>query len=118
MLLFGGAAIMLNRDRIRQLRALAIRVGVSAITFAIVIRIGGWAVDPAGGRSPIAAGGAVLLKSNGHILASVAVGAAVIAAAMSVILLRRRRPKPTTSDPVDISESTGEQPVLVGAGVR
>jgi len=46
------------------------------------------------------------------------VGAAVIAAAMSVILLRRRRPKPTTSDPVDISESTGEQPVLVGAGVR
>lgn len=118
MLLFGGAAITLNGDRIRQLRALVIRVGVSAITFAIVIRIGGWAVDPAGGRSPIAAGGAILLKSNGHILASVAVGAAVIAAAISMILLRRRRPKRATPDPIDLHESTGEQPVLVAAGAR
>lgn len=118
MLLFGGAAIMLNGDRIRQLRALVIRIGVSAITFAIIIRIGGWAVDPAGGRSPIAAGGAVLLKSNGHILAGVAVGAAAIAAAMSILLLRRRRPQPRKQGPIDMYESTGEQPVLAGAGVR
>ncbi|MDX2344497.1 MAG: hypothetical protein QNL12_12570 [Acidimicrobiia bacterium] len=119
MLLFGTGALVLSDDRERQLRALAIRVGVSAFTFAIIIRIGGWAVDPAGGRSPIAAGGAVLLKSNGHILASVAVGAAIVATGMSIILLRRRRPKLKTPDPEPIvtHESTGEQPVLVGAGV-
>lgn len=118
MLLFGTAAIVLNDDRVRQLRSLVIRIGVSAVTFSIIIRIGGWAVDPAGGRSPIAAGGAVVLKSNGHVLSLVAVAAAVLAAAISIILRRRRRPKPTMPDPVDIADSTGEQPVLVGAGVR
>jgi len=118
MLLFGVAAVLLNEDRVRQLRSLVIRIGVSAVTFAIIIRIGAWAVDPAGGRSPIAAGGAVLLKSNGHILASVAIAAAVIAAAISPVLLRRSLPRPTPPDPVDTDETTGEQPALVGAGAR
>jgi hypothetical protein len=116
LLVFGGAAVMLNDERIRQLRALVIRIGVSAFTFAIVIRIGGWAVDPAGGRSPIAAGGAVLLKSNGHILVAVVAGAAVVAAGMSIFLLRRRRgTTPIVSGPVDTPESPSEQPVLVGS---
>ncbi len=116
LLLFGAAAVTLNTDRIRQLRALVLRIGVSAVTFAVVIRIGAWAVDPAGGRSPIAAGGAVLLKSNGNILAAVAVGAAVIATGMSVFLSRRRRSKPNAPDPIETCKSTGEQPVLATAG--
>ena len=117
MLVFGAVATMLHDERIRQLRALVIRIGVSAITFSVIIRVGGWAVDPSGGRSPVAAGGAVLLKSNGHILAAVAVGAAVLAAAMSIFLLHRRRPKAIAPDPIDTRQSTGEQPVLVGVGV-
>jgi hypothetical protein len=117
LLLFGGAAVLLNRDRVRQLRALSVRIGVSAVTFAIVIRVGAWAVDPAGGRSPIAAGGAVLLRSNGHILAVVALSAAVIAAGLSIYLLRRRRTRITPPEPIDTFEPTGEQPVLVGSGV-
>mgnify|MGYP001824156813 CR=1 FL=1 len=116
MLVFGAAAIALSDDRVRQLRTLVIRIGVSAITFAIVIRIGAWAVDPSGGRSPIAAGGAVLLRSNGHILAAVAASAAAVAAGISMILLRRRHPRSTTANPIGTFESTGEQPALVGAG--
>jgi len=118
MLLAGGAALVLNEDRVRQLRSLAIRIGVSAMTFAIIIRIGAWAVDPAGGRSPIAAGGAVVLKSNGHILAAVAVGAATAATAISLGLVRRHGPQPIPSGPDDTAETTGEQPALVGAGAR
>jgi hypothetical protein len=118
MLLFGIAAVLLNEDRVRQLRSLVIRIGVSAVTFAIIIRIGAWAVDPAGGRSPIAAGGAVMLKSNGHVLAAVAVAAAVISAAITPIVLRRRRPRPSSAIAADANEETGEQPVLVGAGAR
>ena len=118
MLLFGAVAVFLNEDRVRQLRSLVIRIGVSAVTFAIIIRIGAWAVDPAGGRSPIAAGGAVVLKSNGHIFAAVAVAAAAIAAAISPVLLRRRRPGPAPPEQGGITETTGEQPVLVSAGVR
>jgi hypothetical protein len=117
LLLFGGAAVTLNADRVRQLRALAIRIAVSAITFAIVMRVGAWAVDPSGGRSPIAAGGAVLLRSNGHVLATVALVAAVIASAISMILWRRRRRGPVAVDPPDEHESTGEQPGLVTSGV-
>ncbi len=112
--LFGGLAVWLSPDRLRQLRVLAIRIGVSAFTYAIVFRLGAWAVDPAGGRSPVAAGGAVLLGSNGHVLAIVAVTAAIAATAMSMFLVRRRRPRP--ADEPDRGESTGEQPVLVGAG--
>ncbi len=117
LLLFGGAAVMLNRDRVRQLRALFVRIGVSAVTFAIVIRVGAWAVDPAGGRSPIAAGGAVLLRSNGNIFAVVALMAAVIATGLSIYLLRRRRTRTAPADPIDTFDFTGEQPVLVGSGV-
>lgn len=112
MLLAGGAAVWLSPDRVRQLRALVIRVAVSAVTFAIVIRIGAWAVDPAGGRSPVAAGGAVLLRSNGHVLAAVAVAAATAAAGMSAFLVRRRRLQPIADSTF---EATGEQPVLVGS---
>lgn len=117
MLLFGTAAVLLNDDRVRQLRSLAIRIGVSAITFAIIFRIGAWAVDPAGGRSPFAAGGAVLLNSNGHILAIVAAAAAVAAGGISVVLLRRRLVRSAPEETLDTDEPTGEQPVLVGAGV-
>lgn len=113
MLVFGGAAVAMNPDRIRQLRALVIRLGVSAFTFAIVIRVGAWAVDPAGGRSPVAAGGAVLLGSNGHIMAIVTGAAAAVAAAMSMFLRRRRRPADLAID--DKDDVTGEQRVLVGA---
>ncbi len=114
MVTFGGAAVMLSSDRVRQLRALVVRLGVSAFTFAIVFRIGAWAVDPDGGRSPIASGGAVLLKSNGHILAIVAVAAAVVAGGMSVFVLRRQRSQPAIDEPAAVGESTDEQPVLVG----
>ena len=99
------------------MRSLVIRIGVSAVTFAIIFRVGAWAVDPAGGRSPIGAGGAVLLKSNGHILAIVAAAAAVAAGAISVVLLRRRWVQPPAEEILDADEPTGEQPVLVGAGV-
>lgn len=117
MLLFGTAAVLLNDDRVRQLRSLVVRIGVSAITYAVIFRAGAWAVDPAGGRSPIAAGGAVLLESNGHILGFIAGGAAVAAGGISAVLLRRRVQSPSTVS-VDTGEPTGEQPVLVGAGVR
>lgn len=118
LLVFGAAAVWLAEDRLRQLRSLVIRIGVSAFTFAIIIRIGAWAVDPAGGRSPIAAGGAVLLKSNGHVLPVVAIGAAMVAATMSVFVVRRRRPRLVKPDEMVTTDSTGEQPVLVGSGVR
>lgn len=83
--------IFLAEERLRQLRSLALRVVVSALTFAILLRIGAWALDPRGGRSPLAAGGAVVLASSGHVLVFAAVIAAVIATVATIGVKRRRR---------------------------
>jgi hypothetical protein len=87
----GAGAIAIADDRIRQARSLAIRLGVSAMTFAIILRLGAWAVDPRGGRSPIRAGGSRLLGSNAHVPLLVALAAAVLVAGVSYVLFRRRR---------------------------
>ncbi len=90
MLITGGLATWLSAEPVAQLRALAVRLSVSAVTFAVILRAGSWAVDPRGGRSPIAAGGAVLLASNGRLLVFVAVAAAAGAGALTVWVRRRR----------------------------
>ena len=79
MIVTAAAAVFLAEERMRQVRALAIRVAVSAATFVILLRFSAWALDPGGGRSPLAAGGAILLSSSGHVLvlaAMIAVGVA------------------------------------------
>lgn len=90
MTLSAGAAIALSEERLRQMRGLAFRIAVSAVTFALLLRISAWALDPGKGRSPLAAGGSVLLSSGLHVLvitAGLAGGAALFAA----VGVRRRR---------------------------
>jgi cytochrome bd-type quinol oxidase subunit 2 len=90
MVLAGALAVVMSGDRRRQIRGLAVRVAVSAATFAVVLRVGAWAVDPSGGRSPLAAGGAVVLGAKGHVPAFVA-AVATVAAALASVAVRRRR---------------------------
>jgi hypothetical protein len=90
LLLAGGLAVALGEDRLRTLRTLAVRIAVSALTVAVILRVGAWALDPQGGRSPVAAGGAVLLRSNGLLLplfAAINLGAAFLI----TTAVRRRR---------------------------
>lgn len=94
-----AAAVATSRQRTRQVRDLATRVAVSGVSFAIFLRVGAWATDPAAGRSPIAAGGSVLLGSHGHVplwVAGVATGVALVAA----VTVRRRRRSPAGPTPV------------------
>lgn len=92
MLIFGMAALWLSGDRVRQARSLATRIAVSGFTFAIVLRVGAWAVDPGGGRAPIAEGSAVLLRSNsGVLLVIAAVGLGVFGALSGALVFRLRR---------------------------
>ncbi len=116
MVLTGGTAMKLSGDHVRQLRTLAVRIGVSALTFALIFRIGAWAVDPAGGRSPIAAGGAVLLRSNGHVMPLVIGAAMILTAATSLVIVRRRRARFDGGGGDDVVPR--ERRVLVKAGAR
>ncbi|RPI25486.1 MAG: hypothetical protein EHM57_01465, partial [Actinobacteria bacterium] len=73
---FGSAAIALSEDRTAMVRGLAVRVALSAFSFAILFQIGGWLMDPEGGRSPVLSGGSILIRSNGHVFLGVAAVAA------------------------------------------
>jgi hypothetical protein len=90
LVVFGGLAIGFSEDRRRMVRTLATRLAVSAVTFTLLLRIGAWAVDPDGGRSPLAAGGSVLLRSNHVELLAVAGGAVAVALAAGLSIRRRR----------------------------
>ncbi len=89
--LAGAVAVAAAQDPFRQLRALAIRVALSALTFAILLRLGAWALDPPGGRSPLAAGGSVLLSSNFHVLLGTVFAVSGAAVAATAIVSRCRR---------------------------
>lgn len=89
----GAGAVVLSEDRRRQLRILATRLAVSGLTFAALLRLGAWAVDPSGGRSPVA----VLL--TGQIW--VPLGVAAVGAVLGAIAWSQRR---ATGPPVVESE--------------
>jgi hypothetical protein len=91
MLVSGGLAVAVAEERLRQIRSLAVRVAVSALTFAVVLRIGAWALDPQAGRSPLAAGGSVLLSSSLRVLFVAVLVAGGVAAAATIAVRRRRR---------------------------
>jgi hypothetical protein len=84
-----SAAIALSEDRWAMIRSLATRVSFSALSFAALFRIGGWALDPDGGRSPLRRSGSILVQSNLHVFL---IAAGLTATAAAVIWLIRRTP--------------------------
>jgi hypothetical protein len=118
MAIAAAGAIWLSEERSRQVRSLILRLGVSAATFALFLRLGAWAVDPAGGRSPLAAGSAALLSARGEILMAVAMAAA---AALGTITVVRRRSSGTDPGlavpmPAPAPAPTDEPAIAVAAG--
>jgi hypothetical protein len=87
---FGAASVGLSEDRKAMVRGLAIRVALSAFSFALLFQIGGWLIDPDGGRSPILTGSSILIRSNGHVFVIIAVAASVVALAAALRSRRRR----------------------------
>lgn len=96
MILSGCVAIWLTENRLAMVRNLATRILLSSLTFAILFRVGSWALDPDGGRSSVAGGGAILLRSNGSLFLLVALIAGVVAGSVGWILWRR--PKMAVND--------------------
>ncbi len=91
----GSAAVWLSDDHLAMARTLATRILLSAISFAVLFRIGSWVLDPQGGASPVAGGGSILLRSNVQVFLVIAVGAAVVTGSLAWFLSRRRR-RPTS----------------------
>ena len=91
MTLAGVAAIALAERRYAMVRTLSIRVLLSSLSFAVLFRLGAWALDPNGGGTPVANGGAIILGSNGHVFLLIAVVAAGVGAAGGWVAWKRQR---------------------------
>ncbi len=89
LLLTGALAVGLSDRRYVMVRTLSTRVLISAVTYAILFRVGAWALDPARGRSPVLGGGSVVLGSNGHVFLIAAGLAALVGVWGGTIAWRR-----------------------------
>ncbi len=79
LLLTGSSAVWLSKDGPAMVRKLATRILMSALSFAVLFRVGSWALDPKRGGSPVAGGGSIILGSNGIVFILVAAVAAGVA---------------------------------------
>lgn len=85
---FGGLATRLSEEKMAMVRSLGHRLVVSALTFAVFLRVSAWAVDPRGGRSPVREVGSILLGSN--LIPVLVVGLGGLAVSMGATLVIRR----------------------------
>jgi hypothetical protein len=91
LVLAGSAAVWLSEDKLVMVRTLAIRIVLSSLSFAVLFRVGSWALDPDGGGSPISRGGSTLLGSNSDVFLLAAFAGAAVAGAVGAFVWRRRR---------------------------
>jgi hypothetical protein len=106
----GSIAVWLSDDNLAMVRTLATRVVLSALSFAVLFRVGSWALDPNGGGSPVARGGSILLGSNSDIFFVVAFAGAAVASGVGWFVWRRRR---LTRRSLPLSEADSDTRELV-----
>ena len=97
LLISGSLATFLADERASMVRTLSLRVVMAAMSYAVVLRLAGWALDPRRGRSPIAGGGSVLLNSNTQVFVLVGVLAAMVSVVVTWRLSERRIGREPTS---------------------
>jgi hypothetical protein len=94
MLVLGGTALFFSSDRRATVRLLAYRMTLTSLSLAVMLRLGSWIADPAGGATPWRSGLSTLLGSHTHVPLLVAASAAVIGA--GALLTRNRRRSSST----------------------
>ncbi|MEX1126404.1 MAG: hypothetical protein WEE53_12140 [Acidimicrobiia bacterium] len=92
MLIAGWSYVAVSLDRRKALRSLFTRFAFGALSFAVLLRIGSWILDPGGGRAPVA-------ETLGQLAASkwllpFGMGMAAAAGAFVFWVFRRRQVKP------------------------
>ena len=88
MLFAGTAYIVMSIDRMRAIRALLTRFALGALSFAVLLRLGSWLVDPEGGRAPFRESFALL--ANSKWMVPLTIGLVAMAAAIVFRVFRRR----------------------------
>jgi len=53
IMVFGAVYVLVADNRVRAMRTLSTRLAVGALTFALLLKLGSWVLDPGGSRAPI-----------------------------------------------------------------
>lgn len=88
MLFSGSAYVVMSRDRMRAARTVLTRFALGSLSFAVLLRIGAWLVDPAGGKAPFRESFALLADSKWMV--PLTIGLVAMAAAAIAWLFRKR----------------------------
>jgi hypothetical protein len=91
-------------DRRKAFRSLLTRFALGALSFAIFLRIGGWVLDPGGGRAPVAE--TLGLVATSKWLLPLGMGFVAAWGAVAFWLFRRRQVKPVATSPQRTELST------------
>jgi hypothetical protein len=92
MLLSGWVYVAAFRDRPRALRSLLTRFALGALSFAFLLKLGAWIVDPDGGRAPIGESLSLVADSKWRVPLALGAGSSV-GAAVAWLFRKRLRPE-------------------------
>jgi len=88
LLTLSAFVLATSSNRLEALRMLAVRLVISSLSFAVILRVASWITDPAGGASPLRRTVSVLLRSSPEVPLLMA-GAGLAVAGSSVLIARR-----------------------------
>lgn len=107
LIVFGNLYTFAGRDRLQRLRTLLTRFALTGVSFAVLLKLGSWVLDPSGGRAPISETLSLLAESKWVIPALVGVGAAIAAV---MVWLVRASMGPASPTPVGESRTRPAAP--------
>ena len=102
----GSLLVMTSSDRPGELRLLLEKAALGGLSFAVLLRLGSWVLDPGGGRAPVSRAFSMLLGNHWTVPLAVGVGAALGASLLWLFRRRRRNVagrKPKESDQNDLN---------------
>ncbi len=106
MLLTGWLVVASSKDRLVAVKGLLTRVSLGALSFAVMLRIGSWVLNPSGGRAPVSQTMSALFQSKWMVPLLVA-GVAGVGVLVAWVLKRRSK----SGNP----ELSGAQPLELDA---
>lgn len=87
---FGAMYVLVADNRVRAMRTLSTRFAVGALTFALLLKLGSWVLDPGGGRAPVSESLSELADSKWLIPAFIGLAASI--GALFFWLIRSAKP--------------------------
>ena len=112
--IFGSVYVLTASDRLKRARTLLSRFALTGLSFAVLLKLGSWMLDPEGGRAPVSESLSLLANSKWALPA--VIGAVGAVAAFMVWLVRAARL--SSPDPVPTPIPEADPRPTVGASIR